>query len=107
VARDRLYVDELITSAQLWLLTVRRMRPQHSWDDVVRVLNSKGHSWTIERLRRAVHRLVQQRIAEPELIKRSPRRPPEVRRCRPSDLIRPQARTSTASTYSDGSIANT
>jgi hypothetical protein len=27
VARERLYLDELITSAQLWLPTVRRMRP--------------------------------------------------------------------------------
>jgi DNA invertase Pin-like site-specific DNA recombinase len=78
-ARERLYLDELITSAQLWLPTVRRMRPQHSWDDVVRVLNSSGHSWTIERLRRAVHRLVRERIAEPALIERSPRRPPEDR----------------------------
>jgi DNA invertase Pin-like site-specific DNA recombinase len=78
-ARHRLYLDELITSAQLWLPTVRRMRPQHSWDDVVRILNTKGHSWTIERLRRAVHRLVRERIAEPGLIKRSPRRAPEDR----------------------------
>ncbi|TIO90409.1 MAG: recombinase family protein, partial [Mesorhizobium sp.] len=53
--------------------------PQHSWDDVVRVLNSKGHNWTIERLRRAVHRLVREHIAEPALIKRSPRRAPEDR----------------------------
>jgi DNA invertase Pin-like site-specific DNA recombinase len=75
-ARDRLYLGELITSAQLWLPTVRQMRPQHSWDDVVRVLNSNGHSWTIERLRRAVHRLVRERIAEPALTERSPRRPP-------------------------------
>ncbi|RWD38860.1 MAG: recombinase family protein, partial [Mesorhizobium sp.] len=54
-ARERAYIDDLITSAQTWLPTVRRLRPQHSWDDVVRVLNRKGHSWTIERLRRAVH----------------------------------------------------
>ncbi|AMY04038.1 recombinase family protein [Mesorhizobium ciceri] len=78
-ARERAYLDDLITSAQTWLPTVRRLRPQHSWDDVVRVLNRKGHSWTIERLRRAVHRLVRERIAEPALIKRAPRRPPEDR----------------------------
>jgi hypothetical protein len=41
--------------------------------------HGKGHSWTIERLRRAVHRLVRERIAEPALIKRSPRRAPEDR----------------------------
>jgi DNA invertase Pin-like site-specific DNA recombinase len=78
-ARRRAYLDELITSAPLWLPTVRRLRPQHSWDDVVRILNRRGHDWTVERLRRAVQRLVQERIAEPALIKRSPRRPPEDR----------------------------
>ena len=55
------------------------MRPQHSWDDVVRVLNHKGQRWTIEKLRRAVHRLVREKMAAPDLIKRSPRRPPEDR----------------------------
>lgn len=78
-ARQRAYLDELITSAQTWLPTVRRLRPQHSWDDVVRILNRKGHDWTIERLRRAVHHLVRERLAEASLIKRSPKRPPEHR----------------------------
>jgi DNA invertase Pin-like site-specific DNA recombinase len=78
-ARQRVYIGDLLASAQSWLPTVRRLRPQHSWDDVVRVLNRKGHAFTIERLRRAVHRLVRERIAEPALIRRSPRRPPEDR----------------------------
>ena len=46
---------------------------------MVRVLNQRGQSWTIERLRRAVRRLVAERMAEPELLARSPRRPPEDR----------------------------
>ncbi|HEY9211536.1 MAG TPA: recombinase family protein [Ancylobacter sp.] len=78
-ARQRVYVGDLIASASAWLPIVRRMRPQHSWDDVVRVLNHRGQSWTIEKLRRAVHRLVQERMAEAELLRRSPRRPPEDR----------------------------
>ena len=78
-ARQRVYIDDLIASASTWLPTVQRMRPQHSWDDVVRVLNHRGQSWTIEKLRRAVHRLVREKMAAPELIKRSPRRPPEDR----------------------------
>ncbi|EHS53249.1 Resolvase domain-containing protein [Rhizobium sp. PDO1-076] len=78
-ARQRAYLDDLITSAQTWLPTVRRLRPQHSWDDVVRILNRKGHDWTVERLRRAVHRMVGERMAEASLIKRSPKRPPEDR----------------------------
>lgn len=78
-ARQRVYVGDLIASASNWLPIVRRMRPQHSWDDVVRVLNHRGQTWTIEKLRRAVHRLVREKMAEPELLQRSPRRPPEDR----------------------------
>ncbi|QWW72322.1 recombinase family protein [Rhizobium sp. WYJ-E13] len=76
-ARDQLYLNELISSAQTWLPTVRQLRPQHSWDNVVRVLNRQGHDWTVERLRRAVHRMVREQLAEPELLARSPRRAPE------------------------------
>ena len=78
-ARERAYIDDLISSAQTWLPTVRRLRPHHSWDDVVRILNRKRHDWTVERLRRGVHRLVRERMAEASLIKRSPKRPPEDR----------------------------
>ncbi|UWU25619.1 recombinase family protein (plasmid) [Rhizobium sp. CB3060] len=76
-AREKLYLDELISSAQTWLPTVRQLRPQHSWDNVVRILNRRGHDWTVERLRRAVHRMVREKLAEPELLARSPRRAPE------------------------------
>ena len=78
-ARQNVYIGDLIASASNWLPTVQRMRPQHSWDDVVRVLANKGQPWTIEKLRRAVHRLVREKMAAPELIQRSPRRPPEDR----------------------------
>lgn len=53
---------------------VRQLRPQHK-DNVVRVLNCRGHDWTVERLRRAVHRLVREKLAEK--LSRSPRRAPE------------------------------
>ncbi|PDT48344.1 MULTISPECIES: recombinase family protein [Sinorhizobium] len=76
-ARERAYLDELIASAQTWLPVVRELRPRHSWDDVVRILNRRGHDWTVERLRRAVHRMVREKLADPELLSRSPRRPPE------------------------------
>ena len=78
-ARQRVYIGDLIASAPTWLPTVQRMRPQHSRDDVARVLNHKGQRWTVEKLRRAVHRLVCERMAAADLIKRSPRRPPEDR----------------------------
>ena len=76
-AREQAYLDELTTSAQTLLPTVRQLRPQHSWDNVVRILNRRGHDWTVERLRRAVHRLVREKLAAPELLARSPRRAPE------------------------------
>ncbi|AYD04550.1 recombinase family protein [Neorhizobium sp. NCHU2750] len=76
-AREKLYLDALISSAQTWLPMVRQLRPQHSWDNVVRVLNRRGHDWTVERLRRAVHRMVREKLADPELLARSPRRAPE------------------------------
>ena len=78
-ARRKVYIGDLIASASNWLPLVRRLRPQQSWDDVVRVLDQRGQSWTIERLRRAVRRLVAERMAEPELLRRSPRRLPEDR----------------------------
>ena len=78
-ARNQVYVGDLISSAPTWLPTVQRMRPQHSWGDVIRVLNHKGQRWTVERLRRSVRRLVRERLAAPELITRAPRRPPEDR----------------------------
>lgn len=76
-AREKLYLDQLIASAQAWLPMVRQLRPQHSWDNVVRVLNRRGQDWTVERLRRAVHRMVRAKLAENDLLARSPRRAPE------------------------------
>jgi DNA invertase Pin-like site-specific DNA recombinase len=76
-ARNRIYLDEITASAQTWLPTVERLRPQHSWENVALVLQRKGQDWTVERLRRATHRLVQEKRADPDLLARSPRRSPE------------------------------
>ena len=78
-ARDHVYLGDLINAAPSFLPIVQRMRPQHSWSDVVRVLNHQDQQWTVERLRRSVRRLVRERLASPELIERAPRRPPEDR----------------------------
>lgn len=45
------YGDRLQASANQWLPTVRRMRPDYTWDDIARVLKERGHDWTPERLR--------------------------------------------------------
>jgi DNA invertase Pin-like site-specific DNA recombinase len=79
LAREKVYLDDLIASADQWLPAVRRMRPQHPWEDVVRVLETSGQSWTVARLRRAVGKLVSQHMADPALLRPAPRRKPEDR----------------------------
>ncbi len=76
-AREKLYLDQILSSSRTWLPLVQQLRPKHSWQNVVRVLNRRGQDWTVERLRRAVHRLVREKRAEKDLLARSPRRPPE------------------------------
>jgi hypothetical protein len=80
-ARDETYVAALLSSMDAWLPTVRRMRPDHPWEDVVRVLNMKrpARLWTVERLRRSVRRLVKEHLVEPHLIERARRKLPEDR----------------------------
>ncbi len=79
-ARDRIFTGDVIAAMDLWLPTVRRMRPASPWEDVARVLNMEsGARWTVERLRRAVRRAVRERLADPKLLERSPRRPPQDR----------------------------
>jgi DNA invertase Pin-like site-specific DNA recombinase len=79
LAREKVYVNELISGADRWMPIVRRMRPQHPWEDVVRVLGESGQSWTVARLRRAIGKLVAQRMADPTLLRPAPRRNPEDR----------------------------
>jgi hypothetical protein len=79
LAREKVYVDELIASSHQWVPTVRRMRPHYPWEDVVRVLGDSGQSWTVARLRRAVGKLVSQRMADPALLRPAPRKSPEDR----------------------------
>ncbi len=66
-------------TANQWLPTVRRMRPDHTWDDIARVLKQRGFDWTPKRLRRAVKWLVAEHLADPGLLKKSPPRLPEDR----------------------------
>jgi hypothetical protein len=79
LAREKIYVDNLIAGADQWMPTVRRMRPQHPWEDVVRVLGNSGQTWTVARLRRAVGKLVAQHMADPALLQPAPRKNPEDR----------------------------
>ncbi len=73
------YGARIQASANQWLPTIRRMRPDHTWDDIARVLQQRGLDWTPERLRRAVKWLVSEHMADPGLLKKSPARLPEDR----------------------------
>ncbi len=79
-ARSQNYFERVNQTAEHWLPTVKQMRPEHRWEDVSRVLNSKaktGNSppWTVERLKRAVKRFVAEGLADPSLLRPAARRP--------------------------------
>ena len=73
-SRDKVYLASVLAQLDTWLPTVRRMRPDQPWGDVVRVLNRGQAQWTAERLRRTVRRLVTEGIVEASLLGRAPRR---------------------------------
>lgn len=78
-AQKAAYGARVQATASQWLPTVRRMRPDHTWDDIARMLKQRGHDWTPERLRRAVKWLVAEQLADPILLTKSPPRLPEDR----------------------------
>ena len=82
-ARDRVYMTKLLSTLDDWLPAVKRMRPDHSWDDIVRTLNagqlSSKQPWTSAKLRRAVHRLIKEKLASPHLVQPMPQRVTENR----------------------------
>lgn len=78
-AQKAAYGDRVQATANQWLPTVRRMRPEHSWHDIARVLKQRSLDWTPERLRRAVKWLVSEHMADRALLQKSPPRLPEDR----------------------------
>lgn len=78
-AQKAAYGERVQATANQWLPTVRRMRPDHTWDDVARVLKQRGSDWTPERLRRAVKWMVAEGMADAALLRKSPPRLPEDR----------------------------
>jgi DNA invertase Pin-like site-specific DNA recombinase len=74
-ARDQAQLERLIDTADSWLPTVRRMRPDRTWHEVVSTLNALGQSWTEATLRKAVRRMVRENLADAGLLKKAARRP--------------------------------
>lgn len=79
LAQKAAYGARIQALANQWLPTVKRMRPDHTWDDIARILKQRGQDWTPERLRRAVRWLVTEHMADPALLRKSPPRLPEDR----------------------------
>ncbi len=74
--RDATYLNGVLDGLDSWLPTVRRMRPDQPWGDVVRVLNrGRTQAWTVERLRRTVRRLVSEGLADAALLQRAQPQP--------------------------------
>ncbi len=71
-------LDALIATAETWLPTVRRLRPDRTWPEIARTLNAArpAKPWTPERLARATSRFVAEGLAEPELLAPAPAAPP-------------------------------
>jgi DNA invertase Pin-like site-specific DNA recombinase len=70
--RDAAHLEGILARLDAWLPTVRQMRPDQPWGDVVRVLNrGPSASWTVERLRRTVQRLADEGIVEASLLDRA------------------------------------
>lgn len=78
-AQKAAYGARIQATASQWLPTVKRMRPDHTWDDIARILKQRGLDWTPERLRRAVKWLVSEHMADANLLRKSPPRIPEDR----------------------------
>jgi hypothetical protein len=77
-ARDAFYLNQLKASSKTWLPIVQEMRPSHSWEETVDILNKTvpNARWSIPRLCRAVKRLVEEGLADQSLLRKAPRRPP-------------------------------
>lgn len=78
--RDRRYVADLLSTMEAWLPKVRTLRPGSSWAKVAKALGRLGspdRPWTADRLSRAVRRLVQEGLVEPELVAPAVRKPPK------------------------------
>ncbi|MES4992418.1 recombinase family protein [Phyllobacterium sp. 22229] len=78
-AQKAAYGARIQANAHQWLPTVKRMRPDHTWEDIARVLKQRGQDWTPERLCRAVKWLVGERMADASLLRKSCPRLPEDR----------------------------
>ena len=80
MARDEIYFRKLEASAEARVPMVRRHRPDMPWDDLARLIGTRGGAaWTVERLKRAARRYVRDGVLPITVLERAPRRDPDDR----------------------------
>jgi DNA invertase Pin-like site-specific DNA recombinase len=74
-AREKTYSMRLAGSMETFMPTVRQLRPSCPWPEVAEAVSvATGVTWTVERLKRSVRRLVAEGHAEVDLLGKAPRR---------------------------------
>lgn len=70
-ARIERYERHLSTTLETWLPVVQRLRPDHSWTDVARIL---GTGWSADKVRRAAAWSISNGHADKTILTRAPQR---------------------------------
>ena len=74
VARDETHVTQLIDSMDTFMPTVRELRPAKPWPEVAEAVSrTTGVTWTVERLKRSVRRLVGEGMVDRSVLAKAPR----------------------------------
>lgn len=77
--KSEAYLLDLIETSGTWLPIVQQMRPTNNWYEVAKAVNEKTGSdrWNEHTLKRAVHRLASEGLADQALLDRAPSVRPE------------------------------
>lgn len=82
-ARDEVYMNSLLESAEYWVPIVRRYRPGLRWESIVAMVNANlpmgKTEWTVRKLKRAVDRYIREGMLSKDVLGRSPAPPPDDR----------------------------
>jgi DNA invertase Pin-like site-specific DNA recombinase len=71
---DETYVTRLIDGMEVFMPTVRKMRPARPWPEVAAAVSqATGGSWTVKRLRQSVRRLVAEGLVDRKVMGRATR----------------------------------
>ncbi len=73
-ARDETHVTQLIDTMDIFMPTVRQLRPVKPWPEVAEAVSrATGVPWTVERLKRSVRRLVGEGMVDRKVLAKAPR----------------------------------